>query len=219
MVASDYTQSLRTFQSRQQIMLPDASGYRFLSLDDRQSSFKVASASTKTKKTTRKSVQFRCCFAKPENVACEVHEYEKEDQRVLDSLFWTSEELHECSCDAETDIEHMTSDYSESLFLAYNQALNTDNDSISITLEQYSIARGLEHDIFPEAVHCIKRHRQAVLLCQEKLHQIQGRRSHGDGLNEYKCARALQLLSQKYSRPACLVALKLAEADSISTTT
>lgn len=176
----------------------------------RQSSFKVPRAA---KARTRKTVQFRVCESESStNVACTVHEFEKEDQETLDSLFWNQEELNECYNDGKLEMAGLRSSYGKALRTAYRKALNSVDDG-SINFQEFSIARGLEMIVFPAAKSVSKWHRAAVLSCQESLRQKHDRWS-SSGSTSYSTSEVLRIASQTYSQPSCFLALQLAQSDS-----
>lgn len=181
----------------------------------RQSSFKRPNSSTNIK--TRKAVQFQSCESSAANVACTVHLFEKEDQRLTDqsiwsSPFWTHEELSKCYEDGIKEIAGLRSSYGKALHTAYRRAAVLNPSDCFINFQEYSMARGLEMIAFPAARCITKRHRRAVLSCQEWMRQKHDRwnSSSSDGIEE-----ALQIASQRYSRASCCLALKLAKSDSM----
>ena len=165
-----------------------------------------------------KSVRFRRASKDPAHVSCMIQEYEKEmDPKVLDSLFWTSEELKQSDNNSREDddhhLDHVQSQYCDALRSAYHQSSSamSSDDSIDVDFqEECSQVRGLEHAILPSVHRYTKKHRRAVLLFQQVAEQ-KGLALGGKGSNN--CDEKLRKASLKYSRPSRLVAIKIAQLD------
>ncbi|KAL7561667.1 hypothetical protein ACA910_018557 [Epithemia clementina (nom. ined.)] len=166
-------------------------------------------------KNPKKSVRFADVFT--------VEQFEKEEQVVLDSLFWTRNELYESYEDERDEIAAIQSFYGEALWMAYKQSSQAASSDVSIDLDYHheqqqvslspintATARGLELDIFPPIKKYTLKHRRVVLLLQESL-----RRKYGDDLSNYTCLKLLQQASRQYSRPCRIVAKKLGQLDSM----
>lgn len=190
----------------------------------RQSSFKVATSATKVK--SRKKVQFQFCESSssssslPSVAGSTVYSLENDNERILDSLFWTQEELIKCRNDGILEIAALRSSYSDALHNAYLRALLHTTD-LSITFQEYSMARGLEMTVFPAAESLTFRHRTAVLYCQQLLRQNDDSQSSNSNSNSNSSNSAnpseevIRITSQRYSQASSSLARQLAMSDSM----
>ena len=166
-------------------------------------------------KGPKKSVRFATRKSKDRGkVHCSVKVFEKEDQALLDSLFWTQDELYETFDDERANVEQVEPIYSETLRAVYAQSSNasTSDVDIHVNFEDMALcsqARGLEHEILPLVRNFTKKHRRAVLLVQEKL------RDADEDMEGDRCLELLRKASRKYSRPSRLVAMRMGEFDSV----
>ena len=166
-------------------------------------------------KRTEKSVRFATRQGtKRRNVHCSVKFFEKEDQALLDSLFWTNDELYKTYNDDRAKVEEVEPLYCKTLRMAYDQSseASTCDVEIFVDFEDMALcsqARGLEREIFPVVRQFTKKHRFAVLLFQDKL------RDADVDMEDDQCLELLRIASEKYSRPSRLVAMRMGEFDSV----
>ena len=164
---------------------------------------------------TEKSVRFATRKStKRGNVHCSVKIFEKEDQALLDSLFWTRDELYETYDDERPKVEEVEPLYCKALRMAYDQSseATTSDVEIFVDFEDMALcsqARGLEREIFPVVRQITRKHRRAVLLVQDKL------RDADADMEDDRYLELLRNASQKYSRPSRLVAMRMGEFDSV----
>ncbi|KAL7561136.1 hypothetical protein ACA910_004619 [Epithemia clementina (nom. ined.)] len=174
------------------------------------------------------------------DVCCFVREFEKEDQALLDSLFWTHDELYETFEDEKDDFAAVEPIYSQTLRMAYDQGSQAMSSDVSIDLPMAgsattTTADNSDHESELERVSGLSMH--SLHLCSQargleldvfpsvktftKKHRRavlivqETLRNDGRDRSQDTCLELLRKASRRYSRPSRLVAQKLGEWDSI----